>query len=132
MNLENAERQARWRAKQNAEIERLRKAAAEQAEQLAEARREIEIAVLERENATLKMALAHERKQHAEAKTKVAKPAAPPTEPGGQDTRIAPSDAQAAMRNHLEACGLVMDDNVDEVIDWLKQDGIQRGGFTVQ
>ncbi|MFZ0025654.1 MAG: hypothetical protein WAK72_05590, partial [Pseudolabrys sp.] len=63
----NAERHARWRA--NAEIERLRKAAAEQAEQLAEARREIEIAVLERENATLKMALARERKQHAEAKT---------------------------------------------------------------
>ena len=132
MDLDNAERQARWRAKQNAEIERLRKAAAEQAEQLAEARREIEIAVLERENATLKMALARERKQHAEAKTKAAKPAAPPTEPGGQDPRIAPSDAQAAMRNHLEACGLVMDDNVDEVIDWLKQDGIQRGGFTVQ
>ena len=58
MGLDNAERQAPWRAKQNAEIERLRKAAAEQAEQLAEARREIEIAVLERENATLKMALA--------------------------------------------------------------------------
>jgi len=143
MGLDNAERQARWRAKQNAEIERLRKATAEQAEQLAEARREIEIAVLERENATLKMALARERKQHAEAKTRpakqhaeaktrAAKPAAPPTEPGGQDPRIAPSDAQAAMRNHLEACGLVMDDNVDEVIDWLKQDGIQRGGFTVQ
>ena len=35
------------------------------------------------------------------------------------------------MREHLEACGLVMD-NVDEVIDWLKQDGIVRGGFTVQ
>ena len=111
MGLDNAERQARWRAKQNAEIERLRKAAAEQAEQLAEARREIEIAVLERENATLKMALAHERKHgHAEAKTKAAKPAAPPTEPGGEDPRIAPSDAQAAMRNHLEACGLVMDE----------------------
>ena len=45
MGLDNAERQARWRA--NAEIERLRKAAAEQAEQLAEARREIEIAILE-------------------------------------------------------------------------------------
>ena len=74
MGLDNAERQARWRAKQNAEIERLRKATAEQAEQLAEARREIEIAVLERENATLKMALAHERKQHAEAKTRAAKP----------------------------------------------------------
>ena len=133
MGLDNAERQARWRAKQNAEIERLRKTAAEQAEKLAEARKEIEIAVLERENATLKMALAHERKQHAEAKTRAAKPAAPPTEPGGEDPRIALSDAQiAAMRDHLEACGLVMDDNVDEVIDWLKRDGIQRGGFTVQ
>ena len=132
MDLDNAERQARWRAKQNAEIERLRKAAAEQAEQLAEARREIEIAVLERENATLKMALAHERKQHAEAKTSAAKPAAPPTEPGGEDPRIALSESQAAMREHLEACGLVMD-NVDEELDWLKQDGsIQRGGFTVQ
>ena len=78
------------------------------------------------------MALAHERKQHAEAKTKVAKPAAPPTEPGGQDTRIAPSDAQAAIAITWRPRGLVMDDNVDEVIDWLKQDGIQRGGFTVQ
>ena len=125
MGLDNADRQARWRAKQNVEIERLRKAAAEQAEQLAEARREIEIAVLERENATLKMALAHERKQHAEArkhakaKTRAARPAAPPTEPGSKDPRIAPSDAQAAMREQLEACGLVMD-NDDEVIDWLK------------
>ena len=125
----NAERHARWRA--NAEIERLRKAAAEQAEQLAEARREIEIAVLERENAT---ALAHERKQLAEAKklaeakTRAAKPAAPPAEPGG-DPRIAPSDAQAAIRERLEACGLVMD-NVDEEIDWLKC--IVRGGSTMQ
>ena len=74
MGLDNAERQAPWRAKQNAEIERLRKAAAEQAEQLAEARREIEIAVLERENATLKMALAHERKRPAEAQTKPPSP----------------------------------------------------------
>ena len=99
MGLDNAERQAPWRAKQNAEIERLRKAAAEQAEQLAEARREIEIAVLERENATLKMALAHERKRPAEAKTKAAKPAAPPTEPGGEDRALpvgcASGDAQA-------------------------------------
>ena len=123
----NAERHARWRA--NAEIERLRKAAAEQ---LAEARREIEIAVLERENAT---ALAHERKQLAEAKklaeakTRAAKPAAPPAEPGGEDPRITPSDAQAAIRERLEACGLVMD-NVDEEIDWLKC--IVRGGSTMQ
>ena len=51
----------------DAEIERLREAAAELSEQLAEARREIEI-VLARENAALKMALAHERKQHAAAK----------------------------------------------------------------
>jgi hypothetical protein len=129
----NAERHARWRA--NAEIERLRKAAAEQAEQLAEARREIEIAVLERETATLKTALAHERKQLAEAKklaeakTRAAKPAAPPAEPGGEDPRIAPSDAQAAIRERLEACGLVMD-NVDEEIDWLKC--IVRGGSTMQ
>jgi len=132
MGLDNAERQARWRAKQNAEIERLRKAAAEQAEQLAEARREIEIAVLERENATLKMALAHERNRPAEAKTKAAKPAAPPTEPSGEDLRIALSESQAAMRDHPQASsGLVMD-NVDEVIDyWLKQDGIPRGGFRV-
>ena len=70
----------------DAEIERLRQAAAEQAEQLVEARREIEIAVLERESARLKTALAHERKQLAEAKklaeakTRAAKPAAPPTE----------------------------------------------------
>jgi hypothetical protein len=46
----------------DAKIERLREAAAEQSEQLAEARREIEIV------AALKMALAHERKQHAAAK----------------------------------------------------------------
>jgi len=125
-------RQAPWRANQNAEIERLRKATAEQAEQLAEARREIEIAVLERENATLKMALAHERNRPAEAKTKAAKPAAPPTEPSGEDLRIALSESQAAMRDHPQASsGLVMD-NVDEVIDyWLKQDGIPRGGFRV-
>src|SRR5262245_19249569 len=126
----NAERYARWRA--NAEIQRLRKAAAEQAEQLAEARREIEIAVLERENAT---ALAHERKQLAEAKKlaeakrRAAKPAAPPAEPSGEDPRIAPSDAQAAICERLEACGLVMD-NVDEEIDWLKS--IVRGGSTMQ
>ena len=128
----NAERHARWRA--NAGIERLRQAAAEQAEQLAEARREIEIAVLERESARLKTALAHERKQLAEAKelaeakTRAAKPAAPPAEPGGE-ARIAPSDAQAAIRERLEACGLVMD-NVDEEIDWLKC--IVRGGSTMR
>ena len=74
MGLNNAERQARWRTKRDAEIELLRKAAAEQSERLAEARREIEIV------AALKMGLAHERKQHAEAKTRAAKPAAPPTE----------------------------------------------------
>ena len=45
-----------------AEIARLREATAELSEQLAEARREIEIV------AALKMALAHERKQHAAAK----------------------------------------------------------------
>ena len=73
MGLYNAERQARWRAKRGAEIERLRKVAAEQSEQMAEARREIEIVALERENATLKKALAHEREQHAEAKTGAAK-----------------------------------------------------------
>ena len=75
MGLYNAERQARWRAKRGAEIERLRKVAAEQSEQMAEARREIEIVALERENATLKKALAHEREQHAEAKTRAAKAA---------------------------------------------------------
>ena len=74
MGLNNAERQARWRTKRDAEIELLRKAAAEQSERLAEARREIEIV------AALKMGLAHEREQHAEAKTRAAKPAAPPTE----------------------------------------------------
>src|SRR6267142_960414 len=42
---------------------------------LVEARREIEIAALELENATLKKALAHERKEHAEAKTRAAKAA---------------------------------------------------------
>ena len=63
------------------------------------------------------MALAHERKRPAEAKTKAAKPAAPPTEPGGEDLRIALSELQAAMRDHPQASsGLVMD-NVDEVID---------------
>ena len=46
----------------DAEIERLREAAAELSEQLAGARREIEIV------AALKMALAHERKQRAAAK----------------------------------------------------------------
>ena len=65
MGLSNAERQARWCTKWDAEIERLRKVAAEQSEQLAEAQREIEIVALARENAALKMALAHERKQHA-------------------------------------------------------------------
>jgi len=75
MGLDNAERQARWREKGSAEIERLRKAAAGQSEQLVEARREIEIAALELENATLKKALAHERKEHAEAKTRAAKAA---------------------------------------------------------
>ena len=72
MGLYNAERQARWRAKRGAEIERLRKVAAEQSEQMAEARREMEIVALERENATLKKALAHEREQHAEAKARAA------------------------------------------------------------
>jgi hypothetical protein len=43
----------------------LREATAELSEQLAEARREIEIVDFERENAALRMALAHERKQHA-------------------------------------------------------------------
>ena len=52
----------------DAEIERLREAAAELSGQLAGARREIEIVDLARENAALKMALAHERKQHAAAK----------------------------------------------------------------
>jgi|SRR5882724_641520 len=65
MGLSNAERQARWCTKWDAEIERLRKVAAEQSEQLAEAQREIEIVALARENAALKVALAHERKQHA-------------------------------------------------------------------
>ena len=123
----NAEWHARWRA--NAEIERLRKAAAEQAEQLAEARREIEIAVLERESARLKTALVHERKQLAEAKKLAEAKTAPPAEPGGEDPRIAPSDAQSAIRERLEACGLVMD-NVDEEIDWLKC--IVRGVSTMQ
>jgi hypothetical protein len=76
MGLNNAERQARWRAKRNAEIERLRTGLAEQSEQIAEARREMEIAALERENATLKMALAHARKEHAAAKTRAAMTAA--------------------------------------------------------
>jgi hypothetical protein len=72
MGLNNAERQALWRAKRHAEIERLRTVVAEQSEQIAEARREMKIAALERENATLKMALAHERKEHAAAKTRAA------------------------------------------------------------
>jgi hypothetical protein len=46
----------------------LRQAVAELSGQLAGARREIEIVDLARENAALKMALAHERKQQAAAK----------------------------------------------------------------
>jgi hypothetical protein len=53
MGLNNTERQARWRTKPKEEIERLRKVIAEQFKQLADARREIEIAALQRENATL-------------------------------------------------------------------------------
>ena len=49
----------------NTEIERLREAAAELSQRLAEARRIVDLA---RENAALKMALAHERKLHAAAK----------------------------------------------------------------
>jgi hypothetical protein len=50
------------------EIERLREAAPELSKQLAGTRREIETLALALENAALKIALAHERKQHAAAK----------------------------------------------------------------
>jgi hypothetical protein len=56
MPLTNAEKQARWRARRDAEFKRLRKLAAKAApanqEQLAEARKEIER--LRKENAALK------------------------------------------------------------------------------
>ncbi|MGY8685273.1 hypothetical protein Q2941_47215 [Bradyrhizobium sp. UFLA05-153] len=81
MGLNNPERQARWRTKRKEEIERLRNVVAEQSKQLAEARREIEIAALQQENATLKIALADERKQHAATKAMAAKPAPPPIDP---------------------------------------------------
>ena len=44
------------------------------------------------------------------------------------------SAAQAAMRDHLEACGFayLCTDSVDEAINWLKARGILRGGFAVQ
>ncbi|MBR1286061.1 VRR-NUC domain-containing protein [Bradyrhizobium sp. AUGA SZCCT0177] len=44
------------------------------------------------------------------------------------------SDAQAAMRDHLEGCGFayLCTDDVNQAIAWLKQHGILRGGFTVQ
>lgn len=77
MAFSNAELQARWRVKRAAELNLLRQVAAEQAQHLIEARSEIEIAALERENATLKIALAHERK-HAEAKARAAESAPPP------------------------------------------------------
>ena len=83
MGLSNADRQARWRVKRNAEIERLRQLVDEQARQLTEAQSKIEIAALERENATLRMALAHERKQHAEAKLR-----APPIDTGPEIARL--------------------------------------------
>jgi hypothetical protein len=42
--------------------------------------------------------------------------------------------AQAAMRTHLEGCGFpyLCTDSVDVAIEWLKDAGILRGGFTVQ
>ena len=46
------------------------------------------------------------------------------------------SEAQQAMRAHLEGCGFDFDylctDSVDQAIDWLKQHGILRGRFSVQ
>ena len=90
MGLSNADRQTRWRIKRNAEIERLRQVVAEQDQHLIKARNEIEIAALERENARLKMALAHERKQHEEAKARAAKPTSPPIYPDGEMTRRLP------------------------------------------
>ena len=78
MGLNDAIRQARWRSKRNAEVERLRRAAVEQSEQLAAARKEIEIAALERETAVLKKALAHERQQQEAAKVEAANAAAAP------------------------------------------------------
>jgi hypothetical protein len=44
------------------------------------------------------------------------------------------SDAQQAMRAHLEACGFpyLCTDSVDQAIEWLKDIGILRGGFAVQ
>ena len=44
------------------------------------------------------------------------------------------SEAQAGMREHLEGCGFayLCTDDIDLAIEWLKQHGVQRGGFTVQ
>jgi len=44
------------------------------------------------------------------------------------------SEAQQAMRDHLEACGFdyLCTDSVDHAIEWLKDAGILRGGFQVQ
>jgi hypothetical protein len=43
------------------------------------------------------------------------------------------SEAQEAIRDHLEACGFdyLMTDSVDAAIAWLMARGILRGGFTV-
>ena len=85
---QSADWQTRWRVQRKAEIERLHQVAAEQAQQLTEARSEIEIAALKRENAILRMALAHERKRHAEANARAAKPAPPPIDPDGEIARL--------------------------------------------
>jgi len=44
------------------------------------------------------------------------------------------SEAQQAMRDHLEACGFpyLCTDSVDAAIAWLKDAGILRCGFQVQ
>ena len=44
------------------------------------------------------------------------------------------SEARAAMREHLRGCGFayLCTDDIDLAIEWLKQHGVLRGGFTVQ
>ena len=44
------------------------------------------------------------------------------------------SEAQQAMREHLKGCGFtyLCTDSVEVAIEWLKQHGVLRGGFTVQ
>jgi hypothetical protein len=117
MGQSSADWQARLRVKRKVEIEWLRQVAAVQAQQLTEARSEIEIAALERENAILRMALAHERKQHAEANARAAKPAPPPIDPDGEIARL--KEWVYFLRNELQ-----------EKREWYEDESRRKGIMT--